>query len=75
MKEIKPRNLVKEDHKFKLDELNKFVKINAKGVYYIEDNLMNNKFSRYYMFLRMKNVDLNKLFDSMILIEKNNSNG
>lgn len=75
MNDLKPRNFIKKDKKFKLEELNNFVGMNKKGVYYIEDNLLKNKFSRYFMFLRLKNVDMNKLFDMFNEHDKiNNSN-
>ncbi|CAA7393294.1 hypothetical protein [Chryseobacterium fistulae] len=54
--------------KEKVDLMTEYVGCNPKGVYYIEDNFLSSKPTRYFMYLRKKGVDMNKVFD-LILAE------
>lgn len=56
--------------KAKLSDLTDFIGCNPKGVHYIEDNFYVSKPTRYFMYLRKHNVDLNKVFDELLEHEK-----
>lgn len=57
--------------KDKVDVISEYVGCNPKGVYYIEENFLTSKPTRYFMFLREKGVDMNLVFDLILEEEKN----
>lgn len=55
-----------------LQEIQGYIGCNPKGVYYIENNLIKNKFVRYFLFLRRRKVNINRILDKLIEIEDEN---
>lgn len=69
---------LRKELKFKpdLNEVSQYVGNNAKGIYYIENNFLSSKPTRYFMYLRKNGLDMNKVFDLILEQEdiKNQNN-
>ena len=65
MKEIlKLRNKLK--YKADLEEFTKYIGCSPKGIYAIERQMLENKPTRYFMYLKKQGFDMNKIFDLLL---------
>lgn len=51
--------------KVNIPKITEFIGCNAKGIYYIENNLLDTKSVRYLMYMRKQGLNVNKLVDQL----------
>jgi hypothetical protein len=68
MEKLKLRDKLK--YKADLQEFTDYIGCNPKSIYQIERNMLENKPTRYFMYLKKQGFDMNNIFDLLLEPEK-----
>jgi hypothetical protein len=68
IEKLKLRDKLK--YKANLQEFTDYIGCNAKSIYQIERNMLENKPTRYFMYLKKQGFDMNNIFDLLLEPEK-----
>ena len=67
MEKLKLRDKLK--YKADLQEFTDYIGCNPKSIYQIERNMLENKPTRYFMYLKKQGFDMNNIFDLLLDFE------